>query len=48
MLLVGILFAGPLFEAGIVDGSLKDWLSCRYIVPEFSSWVGYRNLVVVR
>lgn len=48
MLLVCTLFAGPLFEAGIVDGSLKDWLTGRYIADAFGSWVGYRNYVVVR
>jgi len=47
MLLVAILFAGPLFERGIVDGGLKDWIVCRGLYETLSSWVGYRNYVVV-
>lgn len=48
MLLVAILFAGPLFEHGIVDGDLKDWVRGRDVIPTLSSWTGYRNYVVVR
>ncbi|PSN67841.1 hypothetical protein BS50DRAFT_492445 [Corynespora cassiicola Philippines] len=29
MLLVAILFAGPLFEHGIVEGEWEDWIRCR-------------------
>jgi prenyl protein peptidase len=47
MLLVSILFAGPLFEHGIVDGGYKDWIKGTYIRETFSSWIGYRNFVVV-
>jgi prenyl protein peptidase len=48
MLLVAILFAGPLFEHGIVDGGLKDWIRGRDVYQVLSSWIGYRNYVVVR
>jgi prenyl protein peptidase len=48
MLLVIILFAGPLFEHGIVDGGLKDWLKLRGVYESLSSWIGYRNFIVVR
>lgn len=48
MLLVCILFAGPLFEEGIVDGNLRDWVRGTYLVETFCSWIGYRNLVAVR
>lgn len=48
MLLVCILFAGPLFEAGIVEDYLKDWISGAYIRESLGSWTGYRNFVVVR
>lgn len=47
MLLVAILFAGPLFENGIVDGELKDWLRLKGVYESLSSWTGYRNYVVV-
>jgi prenyl protein peptidase len=47
MLLVIILFAGPIFEHGIVDGALKDWLKLRGVYESLSSWIGYRNFIVV-
>ncbi|KAF2182774.1 CaaX prenyl protein-like proteinase Rce1 [Zopfia rhizophila CBS 207.26] len=46
MLLVAILFAGPLFEAGIVDGGWKDWIRGNSVQEVLSSWIGYRNFVV--
>jgi len=47
MLLVVILFAGPIFEYGIVDGEWKDWIRLKGVHETLTSWVGYRNLVVV-
>jgi prenyl protein peptidase len=47
MLLVVILFAGPIFEHGIVDGGWKDWLKLKGVYESLSSWIGYRNYVVV-
>ncbi|KAF1997198.1 CaaX prenyl protein-like proteinase Rce1 [Amniculicola lignicola CBS 123094] len=47
ILLVAILFAGPLFEAGIVEGGLKYWIRGTRAYETLSSWIGYRNLVVV-
>jgi prenyl protein peptidase len=47
MLLVIILFAGPIFEHGVVDGALKDWLKLRGVHESLSSWIGYRNFIVV-
>lgn len=47
MLLVCILFAGPLFEKGIVDGDWKDWVKFKGLHETLSSWIGYRNFVVV-
>ncbi|ORX92186.1 hypothetical protein BCR34DRAFT_262892 [Clohesyomyces aquaticus] len=46
MLLVATLFAGPLFEAGVVDGGCKDWIRGRRMYEVLSSWMGYRNFVV--
>lgn len=47
MLLVSILFAGPLFEQGIVNGGWKDWIRLRGLYETLSSWIGYRNFIVV-
>jgi prenyl protein peptidase len=47
MLLVMILFAGPLFEHGVVDGRFKNWIRLREVHESLSSWIGYRNFVVV-
>ncbi|KAF2734145.1 CaaX prenyl protein-like proteinase Rce1 [Polyplosphaeria fusca] len=46
MLLVAILFAGPLFEAGVVDGDMKEWLRWQPVREVLASWIGYRNYVV--
>lgn len=46
LLLVMTLFAGPLFENGIVDGGLKHWIWFRGLHETLSSWIGYRNYVV--
>ena len=48
MLLVMILFAGPLFEHGIVDSGLRRWIRRHEVYEIMSSWIGYRNFVVVR
>ena len=45
VLLCSILFVGPLFEAAIVEGQLRDWVRGTYVVETFSSWIGWRNLV---
>lgn len=47
MLLVCILFAGPLFENGVVDGDWKYWVKFQGVHEILSSWIGYRNFVVV-
>jgi prenyl protein peptidase len=45
LLLCAVLFAGPLFEACVVEGRGLDWIRGTYIVETFSSWTGWRNLV---
>ncbi|KAF2232073.1 hypothetical protein EV356DRAFT_505680 [Viridothelium virens] len=45
LLLVAILFAGPLFESGVVDGQLQHWLSGSTCRDMPSSWIGIRNYV---
>lgn len=46
MLLVAILFAGPIFEHGLVDGGWKGWVKLNGVHETLSSWIGYRNFVV--
>ncbi|KAL6705415.1 CAAX prenyl protease [Coniothyrium glycines] len=46
LLLVAMLFAGPLFEHGIVEGGWKHWIRLRGLQDTLTSWIGYRNLVV--
>ena len=48
ILLVAILFTGPLFEYGIVDANWKDWVTGKELYQTLSSWIGYRNYVAVR
>ena len=47
LVLILILFAGPLFEEGIVEGNWRYWL--RWDIfrgTVFDDWIGWRNLVV--
>ncbi|KAK5013421.1 CAAX prenyl protease, partial [Cryomyces antarcticus] len=46
MLLVAVLFAGPLFEAGVVEGQWRDWATLYGLRETLASWQGYRNIVV--
>jgi prenyl protein peptidase len=45
--LLAILFLGPLYEAGVVEGSWRDWIRLRGFRELLGSWIGYRNLVAV-
>lgn len=45
--LTAILFAGPLFEAGIVEGGWQDWIRLRGVHETISGWIGWRNYVAV-
>jgi prenyl protein peptidase len=45
--LTAILFIGPLFEAGIVEGRWRDWIRLRGLHAVVSGWIGYRNMVAV-
>jgi prenyl protein peptidase len=45
--LTAILFLGPLFEGGIVEGRWRDWLRLRGLRASISSWMGWRNFVAV-
>jgi prenyl protein peptidase len=46
VLLVSILFIGPLFEAAIAEEGWREWGLISFKETVFDSWVGWRNLVV--
>jgi len=43
--LTAILFAGPLFEAGIVESGWRDWIRLRGLKAVFEDWMDWRNFV---
>ncbi|KAI9689451.1 MAG: hypothetical protein M1822_010102 [Bathelium mastoideum] len=45
LLLVMALFAGPLFETGIVDEQLRAWLSGTSFRETLRTWIGVRNYI---
>ncbi|KAF2840265.1 Abi-domain-containing protein [Patellaria atrata CBS 101060] len=45
LLLVSILFIGPLFERGIAEGEWRHWLKGHYISEVLGAWIGWRNFV---
>lgn len=45
--LVVLLFAGPLFEAGLAAGRWRDWITGRYLTETLASSVGWRNYIAV-
>ena len=40
-----ILFIGPLFEQGVVNGHFWSWIKGEHIRETVGSWIGWRNLV---
>lgn len=46
--LTALLFAGPLFEALLVDGGWRLWLRLEPLADIWSDWPTWRNLVAVR
>lgn len=46
LILTSILFSGPLFEKGFVDGEWKDWICFRNLRTSVSTWIGWRNYIV--
>jgi hypothetical protein len=48
LLLTAILFMGPLFGAGIVEGRWRGWIRLQGLDAVVSGWIGYRNMVAVR
>ena len=45
--LTTLLFAGPLFEKGIVESGWRDWIRGRRLYESLRSWIGWRNYVAV-
>ncbi|KAI5302866.1 hypothetical protein KEM56_000270, partial [Ascosphaera pollenicola] len=45
LLLTAILFAGPLFERGIIDGELWEWIDGTRVREIASDWAEWRNYV---
>jgi len=45
VVLTAILFVGPLFETGIVEGKWRDWIRLRGLDTVISGWIGWRNYV---
>ncbi|TAQ85648.1 hypothetical protein B7494_g6027 [Chlorociboria aeruginascens] len=43
--LTAILFLGPLFEAGCVEGEWRNWIRLRGLGVATSGWIGWRNIV---
>ena len=46
VLLTACLFAGPLFEKGVIEGEWRRWWTLRPVKETLSTWTGYRNFVV--
>ena len=47
LLLVALLFSGPLYESLVFDGLWKDWLVLRPLLNVWYEWTSWRNLVAV-
>lgn len=48
LLLTAILFIGPLYESGIVEGEWRSWFSRAKWSESLGGWIGWRNYVAVR
>jgi prenyl protein peptidase len=47
LLLTAVLFSGPLFERGIVEGDWRSWVRGEGLSETLRSWIGFRNFVAV-
>lgn len=47
LLLTAILFAGPLYEALLMDGLWEDWNTLQPLVGVWTEWTTWRNIVMV-
>lgn len=47
LLLVALLFSGPLYEALVLDGLWEDWMTLQPLFNIWYEWTSWRNLVAV-
>lgn len=47
VLLTAVLFVGPLYERGIIEGEWRSWLQPGSLIEGLSGWIGWRNYVAV-
>lgn len=47
LFLTAILFTGPLFERGIVEGEWRSWFCRSKLSESLGGWIGWRNYVAV-
>lgn len=47
VLLTAILFLGPLYERGVVEGEWRSWLQLRKLCESLGGWIEWRNYVAV-
>ena len=47
LLLTAILFLGPLYERGIVEGEWRSWFRRSKLSESLGGWIGWRNYVAV-
>lgn len=45
MSLTALLFAGPLFEKGVIESGWQQWVKGRDLRETLSSWIGWRNYI---
>ena len=45
VLLTGLLFAGPLFEKGVIESGWRHWAKGQDLNETLSSWIGWRNYI---
>ncbi|MCJ1248360.1 hypothetical protein MMC30_005577 [Trapelia coarctata] len=45
ILLTALLFAGPLFERGVVESGWREWIRGRKLLECLRSWEGFRNYI---
>ena len=45
VVLTALLFAGPLFENGVVESGWRRWIKGQGVHETLSSWIGWRNYV---
>ena len=47
LLLTALLFAGPLYERGLVEGEWRSWFRRSKLSECLRGWIGWRNYVAV-